>query len=98
MDLALYATNTGTWDYHVFEDKLYWDDSMFVLFDIVSVTDIRGFSSWVDMIHRDDRDEFINHFNLGTKGLLENHTPNFTSRIMTSLGRVEYIRINARFI
>jgi signal transduction histidine kinase len=97
VNLALYATNTGTWDYHVFKDKLYWDDSMFVLFDIVSVTDIRGFSSWVDIIHRDDRDEFINHFNLGTKGLLENHTLNFTSRIMTSLGRIEFIKINARF-
>ena len=59
VNLALYASNTGTWDYHVASDRLYWDDSMFVLFDIVSANDIRGFSSWVDMIHPEDRMEFI---------------------------------------
>jgi len=97
VNLALYASNTGTWDYHVASDRLYWDDSMFVLFDIVSANDIRGFSSWVDMIHPEDRMEFIDNFNLGSKGMLEKNTLLITCRIMTALGRIAFIKINARF-
>ena len=97
VNLALYASNTGTWDYHVASDRLYWDDSMFVLFDVISAHDIRGFSSWVDMIHPEDRMEFIDDFNQGSKGLLENNILLVTTRIMTALGRIAFIKINARF-
>ena len=97
VNLALYASNTGTWDYHVTSDRLYWDDSMFVLFDVVSANDIRSFSSWVDMIHPEDRNKFIDNFNQGSKGLLVNNTLLITSRIMTALGHIAFIKINARF-
>ena len=56
---------------------------MFVLFDIVSTNDIRSFSSWLDMIHPEDRKEFVENFNLGSRGMLENNTLLITSRILT---------------
>lgn len=97
VNLALHASNTGTWDYDVKNDRLFWHNSMFMIFDVVSAYDIRGFSSWVDMIHPEDRNEFIDAFNRGSKGLLENHTLMLTSRIMTALGRISFIKLNARF-
>ena len=97
VQLALQASGTGTWDYDVQADSLYWDDSMFTIFDVVSHNEITSFRDWLSLIHPDDRDTFIQHFNLGSKGLAEGNSIFVTCRILTALGRISYIRVNAKF-
>jgi PAS domain-containing protein len=46
IQLALDATGTGTWDYNVQTDSLFWDDSMFNIFDVVSRNEISSFRDW----------------------------------------------------
>ena len=95
--LALQASGTGTWDYDVQADSLYWDDSMFTIFDVVSHNEITSFRNWLSLIHPDDRDTFIDHFNRGSKGLAEGNSIFVTCRILTALGRISYIKVNAKF-
>ena len=97
VQLALQASGTGTWDYDVQADSLYWDDSMFTIFDVVLHNEITSFRDWLSLIHPDDRDTFIQHFNLGSKGLAEGNSIYVTCRILTALGRISYIRVNAKF-
>lgn len=97
VQLALQASGTGTWDYDVQADSLYWDDSMFTIFDVVSHNEISSFRDWLSLIHPDDRDTFIEHFNRGSKGLAEGNSIFVTCRILTALGRISYIRVNAKF-
>ncbi|MCP3427364.1 ATP-binding protein [Opacimonas viscosa] len=95
--LALQASGTGTWDYDVQADSLYWDDSMFAIFDVVSHNEITSFRNWLSLIHPDDRDTFIDHFNRGSKGLAESNSIFVTCRILSALGRISYIKVNAKF-
>ena len=97
VQLALQASGTGTWDYDVQADSLYWDDSMFTIFDVVSHNEITSFRNWLSLIHPDDRDTFIEHFNRGSKGLAEGNSIFVTCRILTALGRISYIKVNAKF-
>ncbi|MET1219384.1 MAG: ATP-binding protein [Glaciecola sp.] len=97
VQLALQVSGTGTWDYDVLSDSLFWDDSMFVIFDIVTQHEISSFRDWIDLIHPEDRDMFIDHFNKGSKGLADSNAISLTCRILTALGRIAYIKVNAKF-
>lgn len=97
VELALQASATGTWDYHVTDDQLYWDESMLSIFDLASMQKVTRFKHWIELIHPEDREEFVNQFNTGSKGLAENNTILVTCRTLSPLGRISFVRINAKF-
>lgn len=97
IQLALDATGTGTWDYNVQTDSLFWDDSMFNIFDVVSRNEISSFRDWLTLIHPDDKDCFIDHFTKGSQGKLGGNLTSVTCRIMTGLGKISYIKVNTKF-
>lgn len=97
VDLALQASAMGTWDYHVNKNHLYWDDSMQAIFDLPSYFPMNQFNDWIQLIHYEDRYDFIEKFNTGAKGLAENNTMLITCRIISPQGRITFVRIHAQF-
>ena len=59
--LALNTSATGTWDYHVENQILYWDDSMLSIFDLSPQQKVSRFEHWIDLIHPSDRNDFLLH-------------------------------------
>jgi len=97
VDLALQASATGTWDYHVTNDHLYWDESMQAIFELPSHFSMNQFNDWTQLIHDEDRYNFIEKFNTGAKGLAENNTIHVTCRTILPHGRTAFVRIHAQF-
>ena len=97
VDLALQASATGTWDYHVTNDHLYWDESMQAIFELPSHFSMNQFNDWTQLIHDEDRYNFIEKFNTGAKGLAENNTIHVTCRTILPHGRIAFVRIHAQF-
>lgn len=97
LELALRASAIGTWDYHVNNDNLYWDESMEEIFDLASYSSVTQFTDWVDLIHPEDRHIFIEQFNIGAKGLAENNTIHLTFRSISPHGSISFVRMNAQF-
>ncbi|MDG1468355.1 MAG: ATP-binding protein [Glaciecola sp.] len=97
VELALQASATGTWDYDVTNDHLYWDDSMQAIFELPSYFLINQFNDWIQLIHYEDRYDFIEKFNTGAKGLAENNTIHVSCRAISPLGRITFVLIHAQF-
>ncbi|MDG1122171.1 MAG: ATP-binding protein [Glaciecola sp.] len=97
VELALKASAIGTWDYHVANDHLYWDESMQGIFDLASYSSINEFKDWIDLIHPEDRNQFIEQFNIGAKGLAENNTILLTCRTISHQGQISFVRMYAQF-
>ena len=56
LQLALDSAGLGIWDWHVEQDRLVWDDSMFTLYG-VHKEDFSGvFDAWTQCIVPEDRD------------------------------------------
>jgi len=97
VELALQASATGTWDYDVTNDHLYWDDSMQAIFELPSYSSMNQFNDWIQLIHYEDRYDFIEKFNSGAKGLSENNTIHVSCRVISPLGRITFVLIHAQF-
>jgi signal transduction histidine kinase/CheY-like chemotaxis protein len=95
--LALTSTKAGTWDYQVSSNELFWDESMFTLFEIQSPMRALRFSEWINYIHPDSKELFIDEFNHALKSQEYDHLLSFIVKILTPLGSVKYIKLSAKF-
>lgn len=97
VELALTSSNAGTWDYQVVSNELFWDESMFTLFEVQRPNNTMKFSSWMDHVHSDSQDLFVDEFNLALKHQEPDSLLNFVFKTITPLGNIKYIKINAKF-
>lgn len=97
IELALTSTKAGTWDYQVSSNELFWDESMFTLFEIQRPVSAMKFSQWIEHIHPDSRETFIDEFNQGLKNQSAETFLSFVVKTLTPLGSTKYIKVSARF-
>ncbi|GBL03022.1 ATP-binding protein [Glaciecola sp. KUL10] len=97
VELALTSTKAGTWDYQVVSNELFWDESMFSLFEIHRPNRALKFSEWINHVHPDSKETFIDEFNKALKVEAPDHLLSFVVKILTPLGSLKYIKISARF-
>ena len=97
VELALLSSNTGTWDYHVAKNELFWDESMFNLFEVHRPNKPLKFSDWMNYIHPESKDSFIDHFNQALKYQEPDALLSFVFKTLTPLGNVKHIKISAKF-
>jgi signal transduction histidine kinase/CheY-like chemotaxis protein len=95
--LALTSTKAGTWDYQVISNELFWDESMFELFEIHRPMRALRFSEWINHIHPDSKELFIDEFNQALKAQEYDHLLSFVVKILTPLGSIKYIKLTAKF-
>lgn len=53
--LALDASQTGTWDWHITENQVIWDESFFKELGIETAAGQRTFEAFMRLVHPDDR-------------------------------------------
>ena len=97
VELALLNSNTGTWDYRVDSNELYWDESMYNLFDARQTQKTIKFHDWVNLIHVDHRDKFMDQINTGMKNGDSDDLLDIVFQTITPLGNTKYIKLKARF-
>lgn len=95
--LALSATNTGTWDYSVEKNFLFWDENMLQLFDSPLPQNKLKFFDWVTLVHPSDRDMFVDAFNAIHKSNNFDSTFELEFRTITPLGKIKHIKLNAKY-
>ena len=54
LQMAIFATNIGTWDWDIVNNNLIWDKTMYSIFGIVEDEFGRDCETWADTIHPDD--------------------------------------------
>lgn len=96
VELALLNSNTGTWDYRVDSNELYWDESMYNLFDARQAQKTIKFHDWVNLIHVDHRDTFMDQINTGMKKGDTDDVLDIVFQTVTPLGNIKYIKLKAR--
>jgi PAS domain-containing protein len=78
---ALSAANVGLWCWDVEDEKLYWNDTMFSLYEVDRATFGGTFDEFQNLIHPDD----VVTVNFKTKQCLEGGQPfDYTFRVRSS--------------
>jgi PAS domain S-box-containing protein len=53
--LALSATRTGVWEWHIHENKVFWSDEIYEIFNVTKTSEFVTFEEYKNFIHPDDR-------------------------------------------
>ena len=53
--LAVKSASIGIWDWDVTEDRLVWDDSMYVLYGVDKASFSSAYDAWIRTLHPEDR-------------------------------------------
>ena len=96
VELALLNANTGTWDYRVDSNELYWDKSMYDLFETPRTQKSIKFHDWLNMIHLDYRDQFMEKINHDSRNSQTDELLEMVFQIVTPRGNSKYIKLKAR--
>lgn len=91
LKLATSAARIGIWDYDVAKGDLYWDDTMFELYDIPKEKFGRDIDAWNKRVHPDDLDSTVSYMEDALRGDSEFDT---TFRILRGED-IHYIKANA---
>ncbi|MBK8395824.1 MAG: PAS domain-containing protein [Leptospiraceae bacterium] len=95
LDLATKAASIGVWDYNIVENKLVWDDQMYVLFGINKNAFSGIYEAWRSSLHPEDRERSEREVELAIKGEKEFNTE---FRIVWPDNSVRHIRALATVI
>ncbi|MBP9163475.1 MAG: PAS domain-containing protein [Leptospiraceae bacterium] len=95
LDLATKAASIGVWDYNIVENKLVWDDQMYVLFGINQNAFSGIYEAWRSSLHPEDRERSEREVELAIKGEKEFNTE---FRIVWPDNSVRHIRALATVI
>ena len=86
------TTNMGSWEYDVVQDKLFWTDEVFEIFEVDKDTYKVTYKNFLKSIHKDDVD-FVN--NMYIKSMKNNTKYNVIHRILTPQGKLKYLEESA---
>ncbi|MBF7072899.1 response regulator [Glaciecola sp. MH2013] len=96
IQLALANTQTGTWDYNLNKNELFWDDLMYRLFDSSQGRKSIKFHDWVNLISVEYRDVFIEQFNAGISCKQDAHTIDLVVRTTASNTQDKFIAVKGQ--
>jgi len=88
LKLATRSGNIGVWDWDVERDVLFWDDSMYELYEINKRDFFGAFEAWVGTLHPDDSEHATHAVQQALRGEKKFDTE---FRIMTGKGRIKQI-------
>ncbi len=86
-ELAIIATNDGLWDINFKSGKIFFSNTWLDMFGYKR-GDINSYEGWLDLIHKDDRDNVIKKMYEHTSGELEHFMAEY--RLKTKLGRYKW--------
>ncbi|WP_282117745.1 PAS domain-containing sensor histidine kinase [Maribacter aquivivus] len=95
LNLAERLSLLGHWQWNIIEDVAIWSDNLFALLDYEGEQFTLDFATYFAMVHDDDKDEVLKHFELAKK---EQEFKNITHRIITFTGKIKTIKIIANVI
>lgn len=92
LQIAHSSTGMGVWEWDLVNDELYWDDWMYVLYDVPKNQFDGVFKTWEKSVHRDDID---NARALLFTAINETGTYDTAFRIVNANGQIKHIKANA---
>ncbi|MEP2057896.1 MAG: PAS domain S-box protein [Maribacter litoralis] len=95
LNLAEHLSSMGHWQWNIVEDVAIWSDNLFALLDYKGERFTLDFSTYFAMVHDDDKEEVLKHFELAKK---EQKFKNITHKIITFTGNIKTIKIIANVI
>ena len=95
LNLAERLSLMGHWQWNIVEDVAIWSDNLFALLDYKGEKFTLDFSTYFAMVHDDDKEEVLKHFELAKK---ERKFKNITHKIITFTGNIKTIKIIANVI
>ncbi len=95
LKLAERLSLLGHWQWNIIEDVAIWSDNLFALLDYEGEQFTLDFATYFAMVHDDDKDEVLKHFELAKR---EQEFKNITHRIITFTGNLKTIKIIANVI
>jgi len=88
LSVAQNIGNYGYWEYNIKEDKLYWSDQVYSIYEIEKDDFNLNFQNVVELFHPDDRQKVIDEYYVSTYNKTEFES---THRIITRKGKVKHI-------
>ncbi|MEP3372912.1 MAG: PAS domain S-box protein [Maribacter dokdonensis] len=95
LNLAEHLSLLGHWQWNIVDDVASWSDNLFALLDHEGEKFAINFDTYFSMVHDDDKEEVLKHFELAKK---EKEFKNITHRIVTFAGNIKTIKIIANVI
>lgn len=87
--IAIESAGIGVWQYDIAENKLYWDDQMFNLYNVAK-DDFNGdFDGWAKHIHPEDLEKSIYEFEYAVE---HKQKFDYSFRIYTAEGEEKYLK------
>lgn len=97
VEMALAASNTGTWDYQVISNELFWDEKTHQIFATKSTTHPMKLSTWMRCLHIDSHTAFLDTFNVVNRAPEEDELIAKVFKFLSPSGEERFVSINARF-
>lgn len=92
LDLATKAANVGVWDFDINENRLIWDDRMYVIYGITRESFTGVYEAWKSVLHPEDIERVESELQ---EALLGHHEFNTEYRIFWPDGSLHHIRASA---
>jgi len=86
---AQHIAQVGNWELNLLDDKLYWSDEIYRIFELSPAQFAASYESFLDLIHPDDREMVNKAYNDSLKA---RHPYNIVHRLLMSDGRIKYVR------
>ena len=97
IQIALNANTTGTWEYFVVSNELYWDKTMHALFEKPRSSIPLRFSDWLKLFSPASQDDFIEDFELINRPSNHDELIDRKFSFTTPSNKQKYVCLNARF-
>ncbi len=92
LSLATDSAKIGVWDYHVKENKLLWDNSMYALYGVSPDLFNGAYEAWQQGLHPDDRERGDREITQALNGV---HAFDTEFRVVWPTGEVRYLKASA---
>ncbi|MFK5882705.1 MAG: PAS domain-containing protein [Sulfurospirillum sp.] len=86
-ELAIIATNDGLWDINFKNGKIFFSNTWLDMFGYKR-GDVNSYNEWLNLIHKDDRDNVIKKMDEHSSGKLDHFIAEY--RLKTKLGRYKW--------
>jgi PAS domain S-box-containing protein len=95
LELATSASNIGIWEYNPINNRLWWDNQMFSLFDVEMDDFSSQYDAWTSRLHPDDLKRATNEFQLALNNKVDFNTE---FRVIWRDGTIRHLRGQAKVL
>jgi signal transduction histidine kinase/ActR/RegA family two-component response regulator len=92
LNLATKSARIRVWDYNIDENFLWWDESMYELYEVSRADFTPSYEGWSSFLHPEDKPRVLENLTNALKGIGEYDTE---FRIQLRNGSLRYIKANA---